>query len=60
MGEGKDMTNSVDIANMSEKKKRGVKRYNIYKYKYRMRTYYVKLEENVSGEECLYSFTKKP
>jgi hypothetical protein len=60
LGEGKDMTNPLDVANVAAKRERGVEQYNIYKYKYRGKTYYIKLEESVHGEERLYAFTKKP
>jgi hypothetical protein len=54
------MSNPIDVANVAGKIKRGVKQYNVYEYKYWRRTYYVKLEENISGDERLYSYTKKP
>jgi len=60
LGEGKDITNPADVANIAKKTKRGVKQYNVYKFKYRGQMYYIKLEETVHGEEKLYAFTKKP
>jgi len=63
LGEGKDLTNPVEISKIKMKKKKGVKNYNSYEYRYKGNIFYVKTEEvNIHGDifERLYSFTRKP
>jgi len=63
LGEGKDMTNPVDIANVQAKVAKGITNYNSYEYRYKGNVFYVKTEEvNIRGHifERIYSFTRKP
>ena len=59
LGEGKDMNNEIDAANVEKKRKKGIKHYNIYRYIYKGKSHYIKTQ--VKGEkEMSYTFTKKP
>ena len=63
LGEGKDMNNPVDVANINAKIKRHVTNYNSYEYRHSGNVFYVKTEQlKIRGNifERLYSFTKKP
>ena len=63
LGEGKDMANPVDIANVQAKAAKGITNYNSYEYRYKGNIFYVKTEEvNIRGHifERIYSFTRKP
>jgi hypothetical protein len=58
LGEGKDMNNTVDVASVERKRKKGIKYYNIYEYIYKGKTHYIKTQ--VKGKkEMPYTFTKK-
>ena len=58
LGEGKDLTNPVELANVSEKRKRGVIEYLQYSFKYGKHVYQIKLERHKNGFEQFYSYTE--
>ena len=59
LGEGKDLRSQKDIKNLENKKKRGIVRYNVYKFEYKNKTYHLKLEEHRAGFEQMYPLTKE-
>jgi hypothetical protein len=63
LGEGKDTSNPIDVANINKKIAKGVVRFNSYEYRHKGNVFYVKTEVIVrDGKtfEQLYTFTKKP
>ena len=59
LGEGKDMTNPRDIANVAKKKSRGVIYYNAYELKTSNGIYLLKTEVRQKGFEIPYFIRKK-
>ena len=59
MGEGKDMQDPKNIANIEKKKKRHVKDYIEYKLDYQGRKFLVKLERMDFGQEQFYSIIEE-
>ena len=58
LGEGKDITNPVELANVEGKRKRGVTEYLQYSFNYGKHTYQIKLEHHKNGFEQFYSYTE--
>lgn len=58
LGEVKDMTTEKGQKNIAKKRERGVTSYNLYSFKYKQKTWKVKLEVYKNGEERFYSITK--
>ena len=59
LGYVKDMNNEKDRKNVAKKKKRGVQRYNEYQFKFKGKTWHVKLEQTKFGKEQFYCIIKK-
>ena len=55
LGEGKDMTDPKDIANIRKKEERGVVGYNIYRLEYKGKTFVLKMEKTKYNYEQFYS-----
>jgi len=63
LGEGKDMNNPIDVANINAKRRRGVTNFNSYEYRYKNNILYIKTEEihkNNRIFEKIYTYTLKP
>jgi hypothetical protein len=50
----------MDANNLAKKKEAGIVQFNIYEYRHKSKTFYVKTAQYKDGFEMLYSFTKKP
>ncbi len=59
LGEGKDMSNPRDIANVAKKKSRGVMHYNVYELKNSNGVYLLKTEVRQKGFEIPYFIRRK-
>lgn len=59
LGEGKDMSNPRDIANVAKKKARGVMHYNVYELKTSNGVYLLKTEVRQKGFEIPYFIRRK-
>lgn len=59
LGEGKDMSNQRDIANIAKKKARGVTHYNVYELKTSNGVYLLKTEVREKGFEIPYFIRRK-
>ena len=59
LGYVKDMNNEKDRKNVAKKKKRGVQRYNEYQFKFKGKTWHIKLEQTKFGKEQFYCIIKK-
>jgi hypothetical protein len=62
LGEGKDLSNPLDVINISKKRDKGIVRFNLYEVEIKGKTYYIKTAQNRKhgGYEELYTYTKKP
>lgn len=58
LGEGKDLTNPVELANIEKKRNRGVTEYLQYSFSYGKHSYQIKLERHKKGFEQFYSYTE--
>ena len=59
LGEGKDMNNPVDIANIQRKRDRGVSHYNVYEFIFGQESWVVKTEVYKGRAETIYHLKKK-
>ena len=59
LGEGKDLTDPKDVANIAKKQGRGVTHYNVYEFKMSDGVYQLKTEVRKKGFEIPYFICKK-